>query len=185
MVQRAPHAQAPSDLEDDGTLPGVSPPPRRPGTNPGVAAAEPPARKSSPRLHARCSTPPASLFVPPTEVEGDRDRALTDLTAEASAEPRPFPAATDAAPGAASESSGASPQVSEPEISIEQLEQAADAQPGAGEDGTVVEVLKDTSSQRITLTTSERSEPELAVEPLVASNASPEPRPKRSSDAPE
>lgn len=99
----------------------------------------PPARISSPRI-SRGSTPPSSLIAAPTEVEGDLERALTDLTAV-----RPASVADDDTPVALEPIPRALP--SEPEISIERLEEAA-----AGDDsGRVVEVLKDTSSQKITM----------------------------------
>ncbi|HEY5947439.1 MAG TPA: protein phosphatase 2C domain-containing protein, partial [Kofleriaceae bacterium] len=52
---------------------------RAPTEPPARASTEPPARLSSPRLHARGSTPPlSSLIAEPIDVEGDLDRALSD-----------------------------------------------------------------------------------------------------------
>ncbi len=182
------------------TDPGVAPPPRAPtippayrdtprqGTVPPLP--EPPARLSQPRL-PRGSTPPlSSLIAAPTDVEGDLDRALSDLTA---AEPKQLAPADDEdaervvepqveeKPAPAPKVEAKRALVSEPEISIEQLEEAA-----AEDSGRVVsEVLKDTSSQKITMT-SDHSEPEIIVEPLVAADSGPHhPRPKRQTDAPD
>jgi serine/threonine protein phosphatase PrpC len=214
------------------TLPGISPSPRkRTPTNPGVAPparaptipppmdagpassaqapTEPPERLSAPRMRARGSTPPlSSLIAAAVDVEGDLDRALTDLTAEEPkqltpaddedaeivVEPRPEDKPTLAAVAPAKRA----PHVSEPEISIEQLEDAADEPSDsdldaeaaedarlADETARVVEILKDTSSQKITMTT-DHSEPEIVVEPLVAADSGPHhPRSKRQTDTPD
>jgi PPM family protein phosphatase len=158
----------------------------RGATDPGIEATppagtpvlptEPTARLSSPRL-SRGSTPPSSPIAPPREVEGDLERALTDLTAEEQAQ--------HAATGEADTDVGfgleprtpASP-TSEAELSIEPLEEAAP------DDGRIVDVLKDTSSQKITLTRPESSDPEIVVEPLVAADSGPQrTRAKRSTDS--
>jgi serine/threonine protein phosphatase PrpC len=149
------------------------------------ASTEPPSRPSSPRV-GRGSQPPSSLIAPPIEVEGDLDRALTDLTAA----PKQLAPADDEDAEIVVEAKS-SQQVSEPEISIERLEDEAakdDSNDDAKADGAVVEVLKDTSSQKITMT--DHSEPEIivepVVEPLVAADSGPHhPRPRRSTDAPE
>ncbi|HEX5060922.1 MAG TPA: protein phosphatase 2C domain-containing protein [Kofleriaceae bacterium] len=180
-----PRARTPTDR-------GVSAVARAPTIPPPVdsrAGTEPPARISSPRL-SRGSTPPlSSLIQAPTDVEGDLDRALLDLTAdkkavatkqlepaddedaEISVEPR-----KDDTPVPKTEAKR-SPNLSEPEISIEALEDEADAAP--------VEVLKDTSSQKITMT-SDASDPEIVVAPLANGDSGPErPRPKRQTDQPD
>ncbi len=149
----------------------------------------PPLRPSSPRLHARGSRPPSSLIAPPTEVEGDLERAMTDLTADKPTAPRhdladPVAPAAGLSPREPAALRPETPPPSEPEISIERLEDAAQ-QDEAVSDARVVEVLKDTSSQKITLSV-ERSDPEIVVEPLVAADSGPEPvRPRRSTDAPD
>jgi hypothetical protein len=140
-------------------------------------------------LHARGSRPPSSLIAPPTEVEGDLERAMTDLTADKPAAPRHDLAAKHVAPAADVPPRGPTaaydtPPPSEPEISIERLEDAAQHD-DAVSDARVVEVLKDTSSQKITLSV-DRSDPEIVVEPLVAADSGPQPRrPRRPTDAPE
>lgn len=157
-------------------------------TEPDPAAPEaPPARPSAPRLQARGTTPPSSLIVPPSEVEGDLERALDDLTAprRMAEEPPPLAATdTEVAPSDARASADLVP--SEPEISIERLESAAEAEADDGpSDARVIEVLKDTSSQKITLSV-EVSDPEIVIEPLVAADSGPQPpRAKRSTDTPE
>jgi PPM family protein phosphatase len=186
--------------------------------DPSDLPAAPPARLSSPRMHARGSTPPlSSLIATASDVEGDLDRALTDLTAE---EPKQLAPADDEdaeivvepradEPVAAAPEAKRSPNLSEPEISIEELEeQATESTSNSSNDsaglvaevleeladesrddsaGVVNQVLKDTSSQKITMMTSnEPSEPEIVVEPLVAADSGPHhPRPKRQTDAPE
>jgi hypothetical protein len=160
----------------------------------------------------RGSTPPlSSLIANASDVEGDLDRALTDLTA---AEPKQLTPADDedaemvVEPREAEPVAAAAPVpakratvLSEPEISIEDLEDEAEADHAAaarqvieqldfeaqGEDSgrVVAEVLKDTSSQKITMTT-DHSEPEIVVEPMVAAESGPHhPRPKRQTDAPD
>jgi hypothetical protein len=184
------------------TLPGSSTFPRtKSDTDKGIKAAdrepamateptlpEPPPRLSSPRMHARGSTPPlSSLIADARDVEGDLDRALTDLTAE---EPKQLAPADDEdaeivveprehEPVAAAPAKK-SPNVSEPEISIEQLEEDAAASEDSGR--VVDQVLKDTSSQKITMTAPEPSDPEIVV---VADSGPHQSRPKRQSDAPE
>jgi serine/threonine protein phosphatase PrpC len=161
IAARRPHRRTgkivvQGDASPRGTTdPGVEATP--PAGTP-VLPAEPTARLSSPRL-SRGSTPPSSLIAPPREVEGELDRALTDLTADQQAEDKqPEPIVEARAAGQ-----------SEPEISIEQLDEAA-----RDDDARVVDVLKDTSSQKITLTRPEPSDPEIVVEPLVAADSGPQ-----------
>jgi serine/threonine protein phosphatase PrpC len=166
---------------------------------PADAPAEPPARLSSPRM-ARASSPPSSLIAAATDVEGDLDRAMTDMTAERRSKRPSMQLAPvdddDSEIVVDSETEPEPPPVkqpnrslhqSEPEISIVQLEDAADNDDGDGEgEGRVVsEVLKDTSSQKVTIT-ADQADPEIAVEPLVASDSGPHhPRSKRQTDAPD
>ncbi len=148
--------------DTDRGLPTVARPP-----------AEPPERVSSPRLHARGSTPPSSLIATPSEVAGDVDRALDELTTQpAPVEPHRLAPADDedaeivvearaaaSVPASVAPPAASLPPPSEPEISIERLEEEA----ASGE-----------------------VEPELAVEPLVVADSGPvHPRPKRHTDAPE
>ena len=145
-----------------------------------------------PRMPPRGSTPPSSLIAAPTEVAGEVDRALDDLRANTPpGGAKQLEMAEDEDPEivvqAKLERAPTTPlpahwqPQSEPEISIERLEDAADRD----ESGRVVEVLKDTSSQKITIAT-DPSDPEIVVEPLVAADSGPlHPRPKRQTDAPD
>ena len=216
--RRTGRIQQPSDFETRGTsdagfeetLPGLSTFPRaKSDTDRGQKAADrgparlptappvadaPPARLSGPRLHPRGSTPPlSSLIASASDVEGDLDRALTDLTAEEPKQLTPAddedaeivvePRGTEDLEAAVAAPTKRPPNASEPEISIEQLEDEAEAPPD--DSARVVQVLKDTSSQKITMTT-EPSEPEIIVEPLVAADSGPHhPRSKRQTDTPD
>lgn len=171
----------------DNTDPGIATTPpagmpivrARADTEPGtLAPAKPDARPSLLGTPPRANRPSAGLIVSPTEVEGDLERALEDLTA-----PRRIP---EGAAGPARAEHDARPErtASDPEISIERLEKAADAE-DAPIDARVIEVLEDTSSRKITMAV-EASDPEIVIEPLVAADSGPQPpRAKRSTDAPE
>jgi serine/threonine protein phosphatase PrpC len=201
VIQGDAEPRGTTDPGIETTPPAGTPLPRaRSNTDVGAPAsdrppAEPGARPSRP------SIPPATLIVAPKEVEGDVERALIDITAEKeaiSAAPKQLAPADDedAEIVVEARSEASAPQLSlqsEPEISIERLEDAAAAEDDGNDsvgDARVVEVLKDTSSQKVTMSRAEPSEPEIVVEPiiepLVAADSGPHhPRPKRQTDAPE
>jgi hypothetical protein len=173
----------------------------------------PPVPPSPQRIHPRGSTPPTGFFVPPAETAEELDRALGEITgerlppppkpddqnedAEIIVETAPPPAEAAAAPAAAA----SSPHLSEPEIRIEEIADAADeallappspeetaaAPNGHADDedpvemimtveddsAKIVEVLRDTSSQTMSLTLEEPGEPEITIEPLVAAEDPP------------
>lgn len=178
VIQGDATARGQTDPGREHTPPAGTPAPPRTRTDSVDPPTEPPARLSSPRMPARGSTPPSSLIAAPSEVAGELDRALTDLTAERKAEPAPANEVV-APPEPAS-----SAPLSEPEISIERLEDEAAA--SESDAGNVVEVLEDNSSRKITMSVGDRSEPEIVIEPLVAADSGPHhPRPKRHTDTPD
>ncbi|NVB81432.1 MAG: hypothetical protein HOV81_23760, partial [Kofleriaceae bacterium] len=151
----------------------------------------PPIPAAPPAL-ARTKTPASGLIVPKAEradAEADVDRAWGEITDEREAarktsdESQPEIIVEPAPPPP----NDSNPPLSEPEISIVELAEAAEADDEAADNkarvvmvattetgkvttiveddnARVVEILKDTSSQTITLTVTEPPEPEITVE---------------------
>jgi hypothetical protein len=69
------------------------------------------------------------------------------------------------------------------EVDIEERHELEMGELDDDDDGRVVEVLKDTSSQTITMSMPEESEPEIVVEPHITTDSGPvHPRAKRHTD---
>jgi hypothetical protein len=134
---------------------------------------------------SRGSTPPSSLIVPKAETEAGVDKAIERISSDDMWDDVPEPFVAPAKPPSTGPviemlveaeppppAPPAPPELSEPEIQITALADAAsddDGEPAEmimtveDDSARVVEIVKDTSSQTITLTVDEPSEPEILV----------------------